>query len=151
MPTPSPSATAPSRAARIEAKFSLQHAVAVALLRRPAAARGLRAGRGSRAPTSRRCARVSLVRTDAALSAAYPAHFGAGVAILLPGGQRIEARVADALGDPENPLAPEAVIGKARALMAHAGVAPARTEAAIAATLALAEGGAARACNDALP
>ncbi|WP_137126073.1 MmgE/PrpD family protein [Roseomonas sp. HF4] len=134
----------------IEAKFSLQHAVAVALLDGPPPLAAFAPQGIARADIAALRARIS-VRADAALSAAYPAHFGAGVAILLPDGQRLEARVADALGDPENPLAPEAVIGKARALMAHAGVAPARSEAAIAAALALAEGGAARACNDALP
>ena len=44
---------------------------------------------------------------------------------------RIEA--LDALGDPENPLSPEAVRDKARALMAWGGMSPAAAEALIAA------------------
>jgi len=134
----------------IEAKFSLQHAVAVTLLDGPPPLAAFEPPAIARADAAALRARVE-AREDHALTAAYPAHFGAGVAAILPGGERIEARVADALGDPENPLTADAVIAKARALMAHAGVPPARAETAIAAALALAGGGTARACNDALP
>ena len=57
--------------------------------------------------------------------------------------------VPDALGDPENPLAEDAILAKARMLMESAGVT--RAAAVIAAALALADGAPAAHLNDALP
>lgn len=110
-----------------EAKFSLQHAVAVVVARgvptladfEPdaiAALAGVRAG-------------IS-VREDPAITARYPDHFGATVR---SGGDR-EALV-DTLGDPERPLSRDGVIDKARALFAWGGLDPVLAERAL--TLAL--------------
>lgn len=93
-----------------EAKFSLQHAVAVVVERgipaladfEPDAIAALAEARG----------RVR-VREDGAITARYPAHFGATVDA---GGDR-EALV-DTLGDPERPLSQGGVIDKAHALFA---------------------------------
>ncbi len=134
----------------IEAKFSLQHAIAVTLIDGPPTLAGFELASLARPDIAALRARVA-VHEDAALNTAYPAHFGARLEARLPGGHRVAAGVADALGDPENPLAAGAIIDKARALMAHAGVSAARADASIVATLALAAGGTARACNAALP
>lgn len=125
----------------MEAKFSLQHAVAVALLDGPPALAAFAPEAMVRADVAALRARVR-VEPHAALSAAYPRHFGAEVEA-----DGMTARVADALGDPENPLAPEAVLDKARGLLRHAGA----SDAALAVALALAEGGSARALNASLP
>ena len=110
-----------------EAKFSLQHAVAVVASGarpeladfEPAALPGFAAAR----------TRVTVaVAQD--IDAAYPAHFGARVSA---GGRT--ARVVDALGDPENPVDAAALIGKLRTLVAWGGLAPAQADAAIALTL----------------
>jgi 2-methylcitrate dehydratase PrpD len=120
----------------IQAKFSLQHAVAVTLvegeprlehfdppwLREPRVA-ALRE-------------RVTVVADDA-LTAAYPAHFGARVAIHLANGVVLRRDMPDALGDSENPLPPEAIRAKAERLMVAGGLAPARAAAIADATLAL--------------
>jgi 2-methylcitrate dehydratase PrpD len=125
----------------IEAKFSLQHAVAVALLDGPPTLAAFAPDAIRRADVAALRARVRVVE-DAALSAAYPRHFGAEVEA-----DGVMARVADALGDPENPLSREAVIGKARGLLHHAGA----SDAALASALALADGGSARELNASLP
>lgn len=98
----------------IEAKFSIQHAVAVVMERgvpqlidfEPDAIAALADAR----------ARVRVIeRQD--FSDAYPAHFGAAIS-----SREGEVVLADALGDPERPLSNEGVIHKARALMAWGGI-----------------------------
>jgi 2-methylcitrate dehydratase PrpD len=125
----------------IEAKFSLQHAVAVTLLDGAPPLDAFRPAALARADVAALRTRV-LLAADAALTAAYPRRFGAEVIA-----DGVSARVTDALGDPEHPLAPDAVLAKARALLADAGA----PDDAIAAALALAAGGTACALNDALP
>lgn len=98
-----------------EAKFSLQHAVAVVAERgaptladfEPEAISALTAAR----------ARV-IVREGADFTARFPDHYGAAVSA---GGQAIER--IDTLGDPERPLSREGVIAKARDLLEWGGVA----------------------------
>lgn len=112
-----------------EAKFSLQHAVAVVAVRgRPRLADfepevifepALAAAR----------ARVTLV-CDAGFDAAYPAHFGARV---LAGGA--QAEVADAWGDPEWPLDRAGIEAKFRALVEWGGLPDAEAEAGLALAL----------------
>ena len=110
----------------LEAKFSLQHAVAVVAERgeptladfEPEAIAALAEAR----------ARVGVVEA-AAITARYPAHFGARVSA---GSETVER--IDTLGDPERPLPREGVIAKARALMAWGGV-TADADAAVAACL----------------
>lgn len=98
----------------LEAKFSLQHSVAVVAARgvptladfEPAAIAALASARS----------RVT-VREDAAITARYPDHFGATASA---GGERVA--LIDTLGDPERPLSPDGVIAKARALFAWGGL-----------------------------
>ena len=106
-----------------QARFSLQHAVAVALLR----------GDFDFADTlPESLAHPALVRLRAATqvratprwSHAYPAHYGAQVRVWLRDGRRLAAEVADAPGDPDNPLSNAAVLAKAQRVMQAAGHAP---------------------------
>ena len=103
------------------AKFSLQHAVAVTLRNGPPA---LDQFRGS----SLTDLSVAELRSRCAISAterfedAYPDHYGAAVIVEFQDGHVVEASCPDALGDPENPLDPEAVRTKAQTLMVDAGL-----------------------------
>lgn len=111
----------------LEAKFSIQHAVAVVMERgvprlSDFEPESIAALAGSRA--------LVRVEEDAELTAAYPAHFGAAIATDLG-----KVRLADALGDPERPLAADGVIDKARTLMAWGGLGEGETDRALAAVL----------------
>lgn len=111
----------------VQAKFSLQHAVAVVAMRgvptladfEPDAIAALAAARAQ-----------VVVREDPAITARYPAHFGATVHA---GGDA--AVLVDTRGDPERPMSRAAVIGKARALFAWAGLPPGQSDSGIALAL----------------
>lgn len=102
-----------------EARFSLQHAVAVVL---QDGAPGLAAFEAGALPAYADLRGQVRVVTDAALSAAYPAHFGARVTVETDRGAWTET-VADAWGDAENPMAAGDVVAKFRKLAAWGGVA----------------------------
>lgn len=111
----------------LEARFSLQHAIAVVATRgeptladfEPAAI----------AELADRRAHVS-VEEAPELTAAYPGHFGAEVRA---GGRAVTCH--DAAGDPERPLEEAALIGKARALMHWGGLDTGEADAAVEAAL----------------
>lgn len=111
----------------IQAKFSLQHAIAIVMERgvpqladfEPDAIAALAEARS----------RVS-VQEDAALTADYPAHFGARVSSAAG-----EVTLRDTLGDPERPLSRDGLIAKAQALMQWGGLSPAMADAAISTVL----------------
>lgn len=113
----------PDPGSAIEAKFSLQHAVAIVMTRgvprladfEPDAIAALAEAR-----------KLVTVEEDTALTAAYPAHFGARVTC-----SSGEVTLRDALGDPERPLSQEGIVAKARALMEWGGIAPVAADAAI--------------------
>ena len=117
----------PEPASVIDAKFSLQHAVAIVMERgapqladfEPDAIAALAEAR----------ARVRVVESPA-FTHAYPAHFGAGVASAAG-----QVTLSDARGDPERPLPESGVIEKARALMDWGGLDSAQADAMIAAVL----------------
>jgi 2-methylcitrate dehydratase PrpD len=102
-----------------EAKFSLQHCVAAALQRgrMDFAAFGAEA-RAKAAPLA---AKVRLSADDPYRSA-YPAAWGAGVAVELADGSRVEAARPECRGDPEAALTPEEMVAKSRDLMRHGGL-----------------------------
>lgn len=106
----------PAPASAIEAKFSLQHAVAVSLVR---GAPGLE----DFSPAAISADDIAAVRARVAVAegetfrSAYPARFGAAVSA---GGQRAIAE--DALGDPENPVSVDMLVSKSQQLMAAGGV-----------------------------
>ncbi|WP_209318298.1 MmgE/PrpD family protein [Falsiroseomonas selenitidurans] len=134
----------------IQSKFSLQHAVAVALRHGPPPLEAFTPEWFTRPDLAALRRRVA-VRRDEGFSAAYPLRYGSAVVVQLADGARLEARVPDALGDPENPLPPEAIADKARRLMASAGLPADRIAALVAAVLALPEGGPAAALDALLP
>lgn len=120
----------------IEAKFSLQYAVA-------ASARWGRLEPEHFDPDALRdagllatAARVRLA-IDPDLDAAYPARYGARVTLRLADGSRHCAQVGDALGDPERPMHGEDLLDKARKLMRYGGVASARMQSVLDAACAL--------------
>ena len=101
-----------------EARFSLQHAVAVALDEGPPPPEAFEAGAlGAQAALR---GRVRVVR-DAGFDAAYPAHFGARVTVETGAGRWSET-VSDAWGDAENPMAAGDVVAKYRRLASWGGV-----------------------------
>ncbi len=119
-----------------EAKFSLQHCVAAALQRgrMDFAAFGAEA-RAQAAPLA---AKVRVAAADPYRSA-YPAAWGAGVAVELADGSRVEAARPECRGDPAAALTAEEMIAKSRDLMRFGGLNdPGRL---IDGVLGLAEGG----------
>lgn len=123
-----------------EARFSLQHVVAVALARGDLGLADTQPGALSDPALAalRRRVKVSL---DARHEAAYPARFGASLIARLA--SHPEPRQVDtdaALGDPECPLPAAAVRAKGVRLLESSGLAPAQAEHLAQATLALAEG-----------
>ncbi|MFN3371446.1 MAG: MmgE/PrpD family protein [Sphingomonadaceae bacterium] len=109
-----------------EARFSLQHSIAVVAVRgRPAPIDFEMQAIADPALSAVR-ARVSVAR-DPGFDSAYPAHYGARVSA---GGASVE--VADAWGDPERPLDRAGLEAKARMLLGWGGLAPSEAEAAIA-------------------
>lgn len=97
-----------------EAKFSIQHAIAVVTARGVPTLADFEPGAIAALAQAR--ARVT-VREDPAITARYPAHFGATIRA---GGD--EVALIDTLGDPERPLSAGGVIDKARALFAWGGL-----------------------------
>jgi 2-methylcitrate dehydratase PrpD len=104
-----------------EARFSLQHAVAVALAEGAPPVGAFEAGALGRYAELR--GRVT-VRRDGGFDAAYQAHFGARVTVETEAGTWAET-VADAWGDAENPMAAADVVAKFRRLAEWGGVAEA--------------------------
>lgn len=124
----------------LQAKFSLQHAVAVTLQdgAPPLDAFDLPAlGRPELVALRER---TTVVASDV-FTAPYPRHFGSAVTVTLASGETLTHSVADAWGDTENPVSDDALFGKARDLMAAAGLSHQSTDELIAAALGLAEGG----------
>ena len=122
-----------------EARFSLQHAVAVACLRGDLGLSdsGPEALADGATAELRRKVRV---QEDAACTRAYPARYGARlVALGLDGRQRI-IEVQTAKGDPENPLSEAELQAKALGLMGGAGLSESESRRILEATLALAHG-----------
>jgi 2-methylcitrate dehydratase PrpD len=105
-----------------EAKFSIQHSVAVAALRGSPRPEDF-------SPESIADPQIAAMRHQVTLMEAaeftvrYPAHFGARV---IAGGDSVA--LIDTRGDPERPLGREGVIGKARQLFAWSGLDDAAAE-----------------------
>lgn len=103
-----------------EARFSLQHAVAASLLYGRPTLKSF----GSDAIDD---GLLQKLRTRVRVSSAarwnknYPGHFGAGVELRLNEGSLLKVEVADAWGDPENPMPDSAVAEKAHMLLIAAG------------------------------
>lgn len=124
----------------VEAKFSLQHAVAVTLLggAPPLAAFDPPMIADPVVSTLRSRVKVTVGEPYAQ---AYPHHFGARVSVSLTDGTLLVHEQRDALGDPENPLSAARAIDKARGLMRAAFMEATAVETLVAQCLGLAEGG----------
>jgi 2-methylcitrate dehydratase PrpD len=94
---------APSPADLQQARFSLQHAVAITLLRGDPGFDAFEAGARQDPDVASLRARVRLA-VSPALALAYPAHFGARLVITLADGTVHTFDAPDAPGDPECPL-----------------------------------------------
>lgn len=122
----------------IGAKFSLQHSVAVALLRGGPALADFEPAAIADAASLRVKATA---RAGVPYASAYPARYGAGLHLTLRDGSRREFAVPDALGDPENPVSRDQLIAKTKTLCAAGGLAESEADILIATVLALADGG----------
>jgi 2-methylcitrate dehydratase PrpD len=125
-----------------EARFSLQHAVAIALSDGPPTLAAFDTDDLDR-PAWRGLRDCTEVAADVAFSARYPAHFGARVTVLDASGATLAAETPDAWGDTENPMSRSDVIAKFRMLASAADIPEATASAIETATLALSQGGAA--------
>lgn len=130
----------PSPVTAGEAKFSLQHACAVVF------AKGLPElddfdpavlGRADYV----RLRGLTTVSTGDEFTRAYPAHFGASVTVTLADGARLDATIADALGDTQNPMDKAAIIDKFHTLASWAGLDRSTRDGLLAQAHGLAEGG----------
>jgi len=124
----------PSPGSALEAKFSLQHAVAVALARGAPRLDDFSLPAIADPQLSELRARV-LVRESGALTLAYPSRFGARVSL---DGASVE--VGDAWGDPENPVTDDDVFRKSGLLLDAAGWPKADAENLLGAVRALVSG-----------
>ncbi|WP_222566161.1 MmgE/PrpD family protein [Novilysobacter antarcticus] len=111
----------PEPTTELEAKFSLQHAVAaIACLGRPELAHYLPEAIND--PVLRAMRERVTVSEDEAASARFPDHYGATVTVALADGRRLHASRVDAWGDPECPMPEAAIASKALALAEWGGV-----------------------------
>ena len=120
----------------LSAKFSLQHSVAVSLLK---GAPRLEDFDGSALgdPEIAALREKMSVAEDATLTSRYPARFGAALDIVLDDGAEQTIEIPDALGDPENPASRELILGKAKMLMTAGGVGEEAADALVESALAL--------------
>lgn len=132
----------------IEAKFSFQHAVAITLLDGPPPLAAFEPTAIAREDVAA-LRRLTFVKADEPYAGAYPARYGAEVAVTLGSGEVVRAAAPDAWGDPENPVSRADVIAKARELIAWGGRA-ADADRIIAAALGLADGGSTEQLTEAL-
>lgn len=130
----------PSPTTTQQAKFSLEHAVAIVLADGAPTLNGFEPAALQRPDVTRLRNATSIAVTDA-FDSAYPAHFGASVHLELMNGSRDTAKVSDALGDPENPVSAGQIEQKARTLMAAGGASSKQIDSIVSATLALPTGG----------
>ncbi len=136
----------PQPQTELEAKFSLQHALASILVHgRPQLAH-YTAEACSDAELAPWRARISL-HEDAACSQRFPTHYGASVQVLLADGRQLQAERIDAWGDPECPMSAEDVLAKALALAQWGGVSAGLAQPLFGQVQALAQGGTLDALN----
>jgi 2-methylcitrate dehydratase PrpD len=110
----------PEPRVEIEAKFSLQHAVAVALTKtRPMLEDFSPPFTNPKANAMR--GKIKLVENPE-ITARYPKQYGARVTVVLSNGEPFVAEVQDAWGDPANPLTLQDIDTKFGALLVKVGV-----------------------------
>ncbi len=130
----------------LEAKFSLQHALASILAHgRPQLAHYTAESCGDDEVVRWR-SRIHLAE-DTECSQRFPAHYGAAVTLQLADGRQLRAARVDAWGDPECPMSADDVIAKALALAQWGGVSAGLAQPLFGQVQALAEGGSLDALN----
>ncbi|MCH8489653.1 MAG: MmgE/PrpD family protein [Oceanicaulis sp.] len=139
----------PWPASVIEAKFSLQHALAITLMRGEPQLSDFDPEAFNDAAVRAFAGRVT-VRAGEPYASAYPARYGAGLSLTLTNGDVRTFDQPDALGDPENPLPPERLAAKARRLAIHGGHDATSADDLVKAALALSDGGSLAAFSAAL-
>ena len=132
-----------------EARFSLQHAVAVACWRGDMGLQDSAASARSDPRLAQLRARVQ-VHEDPELTRAYPGRFGARLVARTTGGSDLVAEVRTAKGDPENPLTALELQAKALRLMREAGLSDSMAQQVVGCTLALTRGGSLQDLTEAL-
>lgn len=134
----------------LEAKFSLQHSVAVTLLRGGPALADFEPESVSDPKVRALAAKVD-VATGEEFASAYPARYGARVWVILRDGSEHAGDVPDALGDPENPVSLDRLKEKALALCAAGAMSPLMADRLCHAALDMAEGGPLKSFTTMLP
>ena len=119
-----------------EAKFSLQHCIAISLLRGEV---GFAAFEADARDQARSLAGKTSVRGGEPYRGAYPAAWGGEVTVTLADGSQIVAARTHCKGDPEATLNRDEMIVKARELLSFGGVAD--VDGTVEAVLAMAAGG----------
>ncbi|MCY4429786.1 MAG: MmgE/PrpD family protein [Rhodospirillales bacterium] len=104
-----------------EAKFSLQHCIAAALIDKEVVFASF--GTTARARHADLASQIELA-SGSPYDEAYPRAWGASVRVVLEDGRVLEAERKHALGDPDAPLSPHRLEAKARDLLALSGVDP---------------------------
>jgi len=122
----------------LQAKFSLQHSVAVTLLDGPPNLDAFRADALTRSDIAK-LRETASVSVEPRYDEAYPYHYGSGLVATLRDGETT-FHTPDALGDPNNPVANDRLIEKVRMLCRYARLPSAATDDIIASALALPNG-----------
>jgi len=123
-----------------EARFSLQHCLAVTWLRGAPALEDFEP-EAIADPSLAALRRHVVLHEDPALSAAFPGRYGARLALRFSDGTHREIAIETAKGDPENPMTGDEIVAKARDLLTTTGREAARIEAVVSAAEGLAGGG----------
>jgi 2-methylcitrate dehydratase PrpD len=140
----------PNPASVIEAKFSLQHSIAAALIRGEPQLEDFEPAIYEDPALRALAAKVS-VQAGPPFDGAYPARYGAGLELTLTSGEVHSFSAPDALGDPENPISEERLRAKVDMLCRSAGMQAPAIDRLSQATLTLADGGDLRDYLAALP
>jgi len=104
----------------IDAKFSLQHVLAVSLIDGPPDISSFDKKIYTRPDIASLRQKISIEVSDK-VEKLYPEHYGAEVEVFLTNGENEKVYQKDALGDPQNPISEEEVISKFTSLMKAAG------------------------------
>ncbi len=118
------------------AKFSLQHCAAIALADGKVEQSSFDADARSRIAAERAKVELGLA---AAVDRAYPRSWGTDLRVETADGRVLEAVRKDAKGDPENPVTPNELSAKARALLIEGGMTASAADRFVAAVLGLAD------------
>jgi 2-methylcitrate dehydratase PrpD len=105
----------------LEAKFSIQHALAAILLWGEPKLEHYIAS-AIEHPACHALRQRICIQVNDDIESLYPQHFGAKCTLVLKSGQRIVHSQMDTLGDPEKPLTPQQRHNKARMLLSYAGM-----------------------------